>query len=482
MLNNFKLRGQIFLGFSLPVTLLLGLSGLIFAVGNQTSQTFKEVGRAQEVIIGTDEMILRTSMMGRHVRGYLLVQNNNPLKEFEEQKRLYEKAVETTKPFIDDPEQKKVFDRMLKLGNQFDDLCKKTFRLIEQGKLKDAITLYLQDSKTVVGEIDQLNTEFNQHQQEILAHLTQTTTNSMHYLVFGSLIVGLLGLILSGAVASLIWARVTKTVNRSVDAIASSASEIAAAVEQQERTATQQATAVSQTTATMNELGVSSRQSVEQADIATTSAQQVSTLASSGTKAVTHTLEDMAFLKQKVEQIAERIQRLSGQAEQIGSISSLVGDLANQTNMLALNAAVEAVRAGEQGKGFTVVSGEIRKLADQSKRSAEKIRVLVSEIQTAINATAAVTDEGTKQVEQGVKTAQGTAETFAGVADAINSVVLNSQQISLTAKQQAIAVQQVVTVMDSLKVGADQAASGISQTRVETQQLNEVALNLKAVV
>lgn len=89
MLNNFKLREQIFLGFSLPVTLLLGLSGMIFVVGNQMSQAFKEVGRAQEVIIGTDDMILRTSMMARQVRGYLLVQNNNPLQEFEKQKQLY---------------------------------------------------------------------------------------------------------------------------------------------------------------------------------------------------------------------------------------------------------------------------------------------------------------------------------------------------------------------------------------------------------
>ncbi|MEH1825250.1 MAG: methyl-accepting chemotaxis protein [Nostoc sp.] len=371
---------------------------------------------------------------------------------------------------------------MLKLGNEYDDLCKETFRLVEQGKLKDATTLYLQESKTVVGELDQLNTEFNQREKEILAHLTETTANSMRYLIFGSVIVGLLGLILSSAAASLIWARVTKTVNRSVDAIASSASEIAAAVEQQERTATEQATSVSQTTATMNELGISCRQSVEQADVAAISAQQVFNLASSGTKDVAHTLEHMAFLKQKVEQIAEGIKRLGEQAEQIGSISTLVGDIANQTNMLALNAAVEAVRAGEQGKGFTVVSSEIRKLADQSKQSAEKIRVLVSQIQAAIKATATVTDEETKQVEHGVKTAKGTAETFAGVADAINSVFLNSQQISLTAKQQAVAVQQVIQVMDNLKVGADQTASGIGQTRVETKQLNEVALNLKVVV
>lgn len=97
---------------------------------------------------------------------------------------------------------------------------------------------------------------------------------------------------------------------------------------------------------------------------------------------------------------------LSEQANQIGSISQFVSDLANQTNMLALNSAVEAVRAGENGKGFSVVANEIRRLADQSQRSAEKIYVLVSEIQSAINSTVMVTEEGTKRVAAGVQIAQ----------------------------------------------------------------------------
>jgi hypothetical protein len=115
----------------------------------------------------------------------------------------------------------------------------------------------------------------------------------------------------------------------------------------------------------------------------------------------------MNALREKVDAIADQILRLSEQTNQIGGISGLVSDLANQTNMLALNAAVEAVLAGEHGKGLAVVSGEIRKLADQSRKSAEKINALVADIQTAINSTVMVTDEGTKTVEEGVKIAQG---------------------------------------------------------------------------
>jgi methyl-accepting chemotaxis protein len=190
----------------------------------------------------------------------------------------------------------------------------------------------------------------------------------------------------------------------------------------------------------------------------------------------------MFILEKKVGAIAEQIVHLSEQANQIGSISQLVFDLANKTNMLALNSSVEAVRAGEHGKGFSVVANEIRKLADQSQRSAEKINVLVSEIQSAINSTVMVTDEGTKTVTAGVQIAKTTDQAFAGVADAVNTVVLNNQQISLNLKQQVDAIQQVVQAMDTINQGAKETATGINQTKVGTQQLNETALDLQQMV
>ncbi len=178
--------------------------------------------------------------------------------------------------------------------------------------------------------------------------------------------------------------------------------------------------------------------------------------------------------------IAEQILHLSEQTGQIAGVSDLVADLANQTNMLALNAAVEAARAGEQGKGFAVVAGEIRKLADESKNSANKINNLVTDIQAAMNSTVMVTDEGTKKTDEGIKLTQGTASTFAGVTDAVNNVFLNSQQISLSAKQQAVAVQQVLSSMNALNLGAQETATGVEQVKKSTYQLDEVAKRLQA--
>ncbi len=292
---------------------------------------------------------------------------------------------------------------------------------------------------------------------------------------------GISGILATG-VSILLSNRAAQFVQKIANVIASSSSEIATTVEQQDRTISEQASSVTETTTTVNELGFSSRQAAEQAEASASGARQALSLAENGTKAVQQTLSGMSSLKDKVNGIANQIVNLSQQTGQIANVSGLVADIANQTNMLALNAAVEAARAGENGKGFGVVATEIRKLADQSKKSAEKIDNLVADIQTAINKTVMVTDEGTKTVDEGIRLAESTAYSFVGVADAINNVFLNSQQISLSAKQQAVAIQQVLSAMNEINLGAKESAIGMNQVKMSTQELNKAATDLKETI
>jgi methyl-accepting chemotaxis protein len=125
-------------------------------------------------------------------------------------------------------------------------------------------------------------------------------------------------------------------------------------VQQQERAATQPSSYVHQTTTIMDELGAASQQSAKQAQAGPESGPQALKSAERETLAVEQTLESMIILKENVKAIAQQIMRLNEQTNQMGNISSVVTNLANQTNILALNAAVEAVRAGENAKGFNV--------------------------------------------------------------------------------------------------------------------------------
>ena len=272
------------------------------------------------------------------------------------------------------------------------------------------------------------------------------------------------------------------TVENLTSGIATSSQEMAIAIAEQERIASQQASSVNETTTTMDELEASSQHAVEQAQAAVEAARQAFEASEEGVQAVGDSLDGMAALEHQVGAIAQKILHLKGQAKQIGRISQLVVDFATQTNLLALNSSVEAVRAGEHGKGFSIVANEIRKLADQSQRSADQINALVSDIQRAIQETVVVAETGTETVKTGVQSAQRTETAFSDVKNAVNRVVLSNQQVSLNLKQQVNAIQQVVNAMDVINRGAQETATGLIQTKVGTEQLNKAASVLQKTV
>ncbi|WP_017304180.1 HAMP domain-containing methyl-accepting chemotaxis protein [Spirulina subsalsa] len=274
----------------------------------------------------------------------------------------------------------------------------------------------------------------------------------------------------------------TAALEETIENLATASSEIATVTEQQERVAAQQAVSVQETTTTMHQLEVSSQQSSEQAQRVAERAQDVLELSQRGNEAVNGTMRGMRELQNKVEAIAQQADHLNQQAQQIGMISQLVGEVANQTNMLALNASIEAVRAGEHGKGFSVVATEIRKLAEQSQESVQKINHLVQSIQKSIQTTVNAAEVGNTTVQNNVQLAEVTASSFEGVTLAIEQVVASSQQIALSVQQEASAIQQIMQTMNDLSRVSQETVSGITQTKKGTQQLNETAFTLRAMI
>ncbi|XWK90683.1 MAG: methyl-accepting chemotaxis protein [Phormidium sp.] len=299
---------------------------------------------------------------------------------------------------------------------------------------------------------------------------------------FFAFIVSVLSLLIGLFVGVLILRGLVKSIQEIVGTVSSFSTQLSSTVVEQERMASQQSSSVQQTTTTMDELSVSSRQSAEQAESAAFGAKESLRRVDQGSQAVERVIEEMNNLKERVEEIAENAVHLGQQTNQIGNVSDVVISLANQTNMLALNAAIEAVRAGEHGKGFSVVASEIRKLADESGKSAQQITILVKEIQTAIHLMVSVAEAGTKNVDLGVQISHDMAKIFADIAQSVEKIVENSQAIALTYKQQAIATQQVTEAMNHLTQGANENAKGISQTKQGTQELNQVVMKLSETI
>ncbi|HIK08944.1 MAG TPA: CHASE3 domain-containing protein [Oscillatoriaceae cyanobacterium M33_DOE_052] len=481
--SSWKL-GQVLIGGLGAIAVLnFGMLWMSKTSNQMLIDTMGDLNRAHAVM--ADLRLLEKTMIHAEAgeKEFVITSKEEDLEPYIAAKTQIPTILQDLNNLVIDPQQKK---RLEDLPPALDEKFKEIEEIISikrQGKQQQLSELLSSEQSRInldqlqaqLGEIEQAELKLLE-QRQLKVHQAEATDN---FIILGG---GIAIVAISGIMIWFVLRQVVKPINQNAIEIAASSAQISSSVTEQERIASQQAVSVNQTTTTVDELGASSRQVAQQAEFAVTSANQVLNLAADGTTAVELTLEEMAKLRAKVHQIAEEITRLSEKTNQIGMISTAVRDLAAQTNMLALNAAVEAVRAGESGKGFGVVAAEIRKLADQSQKSASQISTLVTDIHKAISSTVRVTEEGRYTVESGVNVANNTAETFAGVAAAINTVVVNTKQISLNVEQQAVAIGQIVMAMNDINQGASQAASGMTQAKMSSQQLHQVAENLKALV
>ena len=484
MERKLKVNQIVPLGFGVIIT----IAGITTGV-NQWTQI--KVAEAQDSVDHTFEVKLDLKSIEKALvdaetgqRGFIFTREERYLADYNTGREDFTPLIERVKELVNDnPKQvERANNVQANAEKKFAELAE-TITLTKAGKFEETRQLVLSDlGKNIMDEMRaemqaMVDEEDTLLQERIKAsERLQLITNLINW---GGWVVNLgVGIYISFVVSRLIM----KPIDDAANAVAVGANAISTTVEQQARTINEQATSVAQTTTTMDELGSASLKAAEQAEESAEGARNAQQLAENGTLVVQQTMQGMKILKDNVGAIAEQIMRLSEQTGQISSISDLVGDIANQTNMLALNAAVEAARAGEQGKGFTVVASEIRKLADESKKSAEKISLLANDVQAAMNSTVMVTDEGTKKANESIELAQGTAETFTGVKNSIERVFVNSQQISLSAKQQAVAVQQVISAMNELTIGTQETTAGINQVKVTTDKLSNDAKELQAIV
>ncbi len=274
----------------------------------------------------------------------------------------------------------------------------------------------------------------------------------------------------------------SKPIRESVNILSTSIRQISSVIDNHDKTAAMQSASVSETTTTLENISNSSKESAEESELATSRAGSAQELSAAGHTSVSEMINSIEELKTKVSSIAEQILRLSEKNSQISGIISLVSELANETNMLALNAAVEAARAGENGKGFEVVAVEIRKLADESKKSAVKIQEIIGEIKNATDSTVMVTEEGVKQAEESSRLGTKVLDSFEGINSSVSSVFGSIEKISTNLKQQSYSISEIVFAMNSISKGSQETSMGIAETKIGVDQISNATLRLKNLV
>jgi methyl-accepting chemotaxis protein len=356
-------------------------------------------------------------------------------------------------------------------------------KLVDEGKINEAIEIVKSgDAIRISRESDSQADETAKADLSVRDRLREQVTYDIQsakaLMLYGSIGV----IVLLTCFGVLISVLLGRDIAANANKISSTAIAIAATLVQHEKAVAQQGSSVAETTSTVEELVSSARLSAEQADSAARAANTAQETTNNGLELVSRNQIETATLEQKMSAIAKQILNLSEQAGKIGSISKLVGELASETNMLALNAAVEAARAGEHGKGFAVVASEIRKLADQSKQSAEKSSQIVSEIQKSTNTMVMTAEDGTKTTRQVTDSVAQAAKAFAALGDLSVGVYQNAQQVLLNSKQQASALIQINEAMQNINNGSREMISGTKQARSGVDELTTVAEHLRRMI
>ncbi|MDZ7776463.1 MAG: methyl-accepting chemotaxis protein [Bacteroidales bacterium] len=278
---------------------------------------------------------------------------------------------------------KEVFDKLVKLEviyqNQID--------LMRSGEFDEAKQLFMGEGSDFYEQVYSATADLERKAQKQKDQLyadyeTEGRKNVVMMAIISILLVLVVLLVLF--LTTRLVSKLSKELKSSVQVLSTSVAEIQTTVTEISTGATETATAVSETTSTVEEVKQTASVASERAGSLQETSERASEMGDKGLETSQSMVDAMRKISEQMKVIINSINKLEEQNRSIAEITTTVADIADQSNMLAVNASIEASKAGEHGKGFSVVAQEIKSLAEQSKKSASQIRDILGEVQKLV--------------------------------------------------------------------------------------------------
>ncbi|MCL1144106.1 methyl-accepting chemotaxis protein [Shewanella gaetbuli] len=234
-------------------------------------------------------------------------------------------------------------------------------------------------------------------------------------------------------------------------------------------------TAITEMSATAHDVAQNTNQVAESTDVATGYVMQAQ-------ECVDNSLNEVSQLMSQIDRAANNIQSLNEQSKKINSVLSVIGGIAEQTNLLALNAAIEAARAGEQGRGFAVVADEVRNLASRTQASTVEINEMLNELHKSVSQAVSAMEESQKSGVRSVESSKAISESLGAVTSSVTNINDMSTHIATAATEQSSVTEEINRNITSVQEIVNELLASSQQAAEVSTSVAESGNNLDRLV
>ena len=267
-----------------------------------------------------------------------------------------------------------------------------------------------------------------------------------------------------------------------VEIVSSASAELSAQIEESEHGAERQAARMAETATAMEEMNATVLEVARNAGAAAEVSDAARQRAEAGAVVVEKAVTGIRKVREQSLSLKQDMAALAENARSIGSLMSVISDIADQTNLLALNAAIEAARAGEAGRGFAVVADEVRKLAEKTMSATNHVGDAIKDIQASTAKSMEQVDGAVLSIEEATELANQSGAALGEIVGMVDKAADQVRAIAAASEQQSAASEEINASITQVNNIAAETAQAMEQSTQAVAELAEQAQTLSTLI